>query len=328
MAGYENEYAVSSAGLIATAEAIRAKTGGTGKIAWSNEKGFAEAVEGISGGTEPNLQEKTVIPTDEQQIVTPDEGYDGISSVTVEAVGSELITSELVDMDSGRHEEALIALEFYSYEKDSATIANTGVLGSAGNATVTLNSGSAYYSNNSGSRSGLVLTKNANFTVPTGLIENTVNSVYTWIVGVSNYTHQSSTPAFARICRSNKDVPSVYYYYSAGAFCAKLATTASESSLLSYNSDIVTFNSSLGYTFGITPGDVLAFTCDGSVVRFYINGVEAMSMLRSKMTVTDIAKIGCGDTSNTSSYWFDTLKIFKFRLYDRCMSEEELQEVI
>lgn len=47
---YETEYAVKSAGLIATAEAIRAKTGGTGKIAWSNEKGFAEAVEGISGG--------------------------------------------------------------------------------------------------------------------------------------------------------------------------------------------------------------------------------------------------------------------------------------
>lgn len=49
MADYETEYAVKSAGLVATAEAIRAKTGGTGKIAWSSEKGFAEAVEGISG---------------------------------------------------------------------------------------------------------------------------------------------------------------------------------------------------------------------------------------------------------------------------------------
>lgn len=47
---YETEYAVKSTGLIATAEAIRAKTGGTGKIAWSDEKGFAEAVAGISGG--------------------------------------------------------------------------------------------------------------------------------------------------------------------------------------------------------------------------------------------------------------------------------------
>lgn len=47
---YEAEYAVKSAGLIATAEAIRAKTGSADKIPWSNEKGFAEAVEGISTG--------------------------------------------------------------------------------------------------------------------------------------------------------------------------------------------------------------------------------------------------------------------------------------
>lgn len=274
------------------------------------------------------LQSKTVIPTDEQQIVTPDEGYDGLSSVTVEAVGSELITSALVDMASGANEEPIIDLEFFSYEKDSATITNKGVLGSAGNATVTLNSGSAYYNNTDGYKNGLVLTKNANFTVPTNLIENNVNSVYTWIIGVSSYTHQVSIVPYARICRSNKDVPSVYYYYYANAFCAKLANTTYEENILSYNTDIVTFKSSTGYTFGITPGDVLAFTCDGSVVRFYINGVEAMSMLRSRMTVADVSKIGCGDTSNTSDYYFDSLKIFKFHLYNRCLSEEELQEVM
>lgn len=53
---YEDEYSVKSAGLIATAEAIRAKTGGTGKIAWSNETGFKTAVDAIttgSGGDKP-----------------------------------------------------------------------------------------------------------------------------------------------------------------------------------------------------------------------------------------------------------------------------------
>lgn len=47
---YENEYSVKSAGLIATAEAIRAKTGSMEKIPWSNETGFKEAVEAISAG--------------------------------------------------------------------------------------------------------------------------------------------------------------------------------------------------------------------------------------------------------------------------------------
>lgn len=48
---YETEYSVKSSGLIATAEAIRAKTGGTGKIAWSNEKGFKTAVDAIPTGS-------------------------------------------------------------------------------------------------------------------------------------------------------------------------------------------------------------------------------------------------------------------------------------
>lgn len=299
-----------------------------GQITAKKLSGKANLVPGSSGGGGGELQSKTVTPTDEQQIVTPDDGYYGLSSVTVNSVASELIASPLTDMDSGKYEEPIVDLEFYTYEKDTATIANRGVLGVAGNATVTLNSGSAYYKNNDGYGDGIILTKNANFTVPTDLFENAITSVYTWIIKVENYVHQSSKPNYARISRSNKDVPSIFYYYARQAFCAKLAANTTTASVISYNPDIVTVHSDTGITFPIALKDVLAFTCDGSVIRFYINGVEVMSMLRSKMTVTDVVNIGCGDTSNTSAYYFESIKISKFLLYNRCLSAEELQGVI
>ena len=43
-------------------------------------------VKGVSGGGNYNLQAKTVTPTKEQQSITPDQGYYGLSGVTVGAI--------------------------------------------------------------------------------------------------------------------------------------------------------------------------------------------------------------------------------------------------
>lgn len=67
------------AAMTASAAAIRAKTGGTEKIAWNETTGFSSAIAQIKG----KRQTKTVTPKASTQTITPDSGYDGLSQVTV-----------------------------------------------------------------------------------------------------------------------------------------------------------------------------------------------------------------------------------------------------
>lgn len=62
-----------------------------------------------AGGGEPVLQKMTVTPMEEEQIITPDEGYDGLSQVTVEAIPFEYVTpfGEKTITENGTHDVRL-----------------------------------------------------------------------------------------------------------------------------------------------------------------------------------------------------------------------------
>ena len=107
----------------AEANAIRAKTGSTAQITYDfdNGKGFADAIDSIpAGGSAPSLQSKSVTYTaNGTNTITPDEGYDGLSSVdvTVDVVADvPLVTvtfkaTQLGDEISSPGEEASVEMQ-------------------------------------------------------------------------------------------------------------------------------------------------------------------------------------------------------------------------
>lgn len=91
----------------------------------------------------PSLQSKTTTPTESQQTVTPDSGYDGLSSVTVGAISSTYVGTGITRRDdedisedagvftipSGYYaEDAACWLDSAVISYDSHTISNAGVV--------------------------------------------------------------------------------------------------------------------------------------------------------------------------------------------------------
>lgn len=64
---------------------------GTYSASSDNADGYSSVTVNVSGGGSPTLQSKTATPTTSQQTIQPDNGYDGLSQVTVNAIPSQYI---------------------------------------------------------------------------------------------------------------------------------------------------------------------------------------------------------------------------------------------
>ena len=83
--------------LVAVANAVRAKTGKTNEMTLS---GIIGTINGIRVAEDPTLQDKTVDPSAMTQTVVADAGYDGLSTVTVNAIPTTTQATPTISVNS------------------------------------------------------------------------------------------------------------------------------------------------------------------------------------------------------------------------------------
>ena len=83
--------------LTSIGNAIRSKTGKSAPLTLDQ---MPQEIASISGD-DPTLQAKTATPTESAQMITADSGYDGLSSVTVNAIDSDYIGSDVHTLEEG-----------------------------------------------------------------------------------------------------------------------------------------------------------------------------------------------------------------------------------
>lgn len=230
-----------------------------------------------------------------------------------------------------------VDLDFENYAENSEVIQNKGSTGASQNATVILNSGQAYSSNK-----GLMLTKDANFYIPTNIIFNTnslkFGTAFTYIVAISDFIFSESN--IQKLCLGTENLFSVFYDKEIGKFNAVLVDSPNSNfPKFSYNSEIISYMTNGAYAFDLKANDIISFVHDTQEAILYINEKWAMKMPSPHIFFPDfpnldiminekqIDKIGCGDIENSGNT-FEQLTIKRFLYYNYALSKSQIKHVV
>ena len=93
-------------------------------------------VTGTAKASAPTLQSKTATPSTSQQIITPDSGYDGLSSVTVESMPTASLSTPTISVDSAGKITATVQQASSGYV-EAGSKSSTKQLTTKGAATIT-----------------------------------------------------------------------------------------------------------------------------------------------------------------------------------------------
>lgn len=182
--------------------------------------GYSEVVVNVpSEGSAPILQTKAATPTESQQTITPDSGYDGLSAVTVNAISSTYIGSQIDRNDStdltASGATVTVPAGYYA-EQASKTVAS----GSATTPATTITANPSISVNSSGLITATAsATQNITPTVSAGYVSSGTAGTVT--VSGSN-TQQLSTQAATTITPSTSQQTAV----AAGKYTTGVVTVA------------------------------------------------------------------------------------------------------
>lgn len=239
-------------------------------------------------------------------------GILSINSVT----GDIVINVEAVEYNTAL---PIVDLDLANVGADGI-IRNLGTGGSTYDATIQTPSTSDTFSASAGT--GLTLNKHAYANIPY-VLKGTDN--FTIICKGKIATKSSQT--YQRFFRTDTDAPSWYYSKSNTKLQAKLSGKNSADSTISILGSLIsaitgTNNSGNSVVFNTDTTTIreVMFTCDGTVIKLYIDGKLSASQPASGLT--ESSYIGIGDNNPDTSYYASALEISRFAIYDSVITND------